>query len=235
MELLEDALAEGLKPNVVTFNTLFNGYCKEGRAIEGINLLDKMKERNCAPDYISYNTLLHGLLKWNEVEAALRVYKEMLEIGIEVSERMINTFLRVICRRSWTDPKLLTDVEQVFERIQESGLIPYPNTYCMVIQTLSIGGEAGKALASLHKMMKLGYRPRLITFNAVIRALCKKGKIDEGFLVLVLMVIGNIRANKLSYNLLIDEFNRVGRLVDACKVYGVALKRGVVPNREPIT
>lgn len=233
MELLEEALAEGLKPNVVTFNTLFNGYCKEGRAIEGINLLDKMKKTNCVPDYISYSTLLHGLLKWNEVEAALRVYKEMLEIGLEVSERMINTFLRVICRRSWTDQKLLIDVEQVFERIKDSGLIPYPNTYCMVIQTLSIGGEAEKALANLHKMMKLGYRPRLITFNAVIRALCKKGMIDEGFLVLVLMVSGNIRANKLSYNLLIDEFNRRERWLDACKVYGVALKRGVVPNREP--
>ncbi|KAI3975472.1 hypothetical protein MKX01_004202 [Papaver californicum] len=234
MELLEEALAEGLKPNVVTFNTLFNGYCKEGRAIEGINLLDKMKERNCEPDYISYSTLLHGLLKWNEVEAALRVYKEMLEIGFEVSERMINTFLRVICRRSWTDQKLLIDVEQVLERIKESGLIPYPNTYCMVIQTLSIGGEAEKALTNLHKMMKLGYRPRLITLNAVIRALCKKGMVDEGFLVLVLMVDGNIRDNKLSYNLLIDEFNRRERLLDACKVYGVAVKRGVIPNHEPI-
>ncbi|KAF5189135.1 Pentatricopeptide repeat-containing protein [Thalictrum thalictroides] len=231
MELLEEALEDGLKPNVVTFNALFNGYSREGRPLEGIKLLKSMKERYCPPDCVNYNTLLHGLLKWGKVMTARKVYKEIIGIGLEIDERIMNTLLRGLCRRSWTNEELSEDVEDVFERIKNAGFTPYPETHCLVIQTLAIRGETDKALATLNEMIRNGNSPTLITFNVVIRALCNEGRVDDATLVMIcLSEIGKIPGGT-SYRLLIKECIRQGRVVDSCTLYAAALKQGVSPKR----
>ncbi|KAK9167916.1 hypothetical protein Syun_000056 [Stephania yunnanensis] len=232
LELLQQAVLAGLEPTVVTFNTLFNGFCKEGKPLLGFNLLKQMKERNCKPDYITYNTLLHGLLKWGEITSSLQVYEEMLVIGYEVEERLMNSLLRKICRKSWNDYWLSEDVEKMFERIKKKGNC-YPYTYCLVIQTLCIQGETEKAVANLLEMLRIGYKPRPITLNALIRVLCKDGMVDKASQLLFFMNEENIVPSKISYNLLMEEFSQQGRFLEACKIYGAALKRGVVPHCRP--
>ena len=236
MELLDEALEMGITPNVVSFNTLFDGYCKEGRPIEGISLLKNMRERNCIPDYISYSTLLNGLLKWGKIQAALGVYREMVEAGFEVGERMMNTILRGVCRRSWKEEGLLKDAHELFEKMtRNEGCAIYPNTYGLVIQTLCVAKEVDKALMYLNEMVGIGYSPpRMITFNSVIRALCSEGRVDEAVSVLVLICKEERRIpSRICYNLLIHEFNRQGRWLGSCTVYGAALKRGVIPHKRP--
>ena len=46
MELLKEALEMGLKPNIVAYNSLLNGYCKEGRPLKGFRLLEEMERWN---------------------------------------------------------------------------------------------------------------------------------------------------------------------------------------------
>ncbi|KAK9124744.1 hypothetical protein Sjap_014346 [Stephania japonica] len=232
MELLQEAVLAGLEPTVVTFNTLFNGFCKEGKPLLGFNLLKQMKESNCKPDYITYNTLLHGLLKWGEITSSLQVCEEMLMIGYEVEERLMNALLRKICRKSWNDYWLLEVVEKMFERIKEKGNC-YPYTYCVVIQTLCIRGETDKAVANFYEMLRIGYKPRPITLNALIRVLCKDRMVDKASQLLIFMNEENIVPSKISYNLLMGELSQQGRFLEAWKIYGAALKRGVVPHRQP--
>lgn len=44
----------GLKPNVVTFYSLLNGYCKHNRLEKIETLLDEMKENGLNPDDATY-------------------------------------------------------------------------------------------------------------------------------------------------------------------------------------
>ncbi|GLT49324.1 hypothetical protein SLA2020_228880, partial [Shorea laevis] len=118
MELLEEALKRGLEPSPVTFNALFSGYTREGRPEMGFHVLKLMRERNCIPDRISYSTLLNGLLKWGKIRAAFRVYEEMVGIGFEVDERMMNSLLRRLCRKSWEEKDLIQDAYHVFEEMR---------------------------------------------------------------------------------------------------------------------
>lgn len=234
MELLNEALEMEMAPSVVTFNTLFTGYCKEGRPLEGIRLLKNMRERNCMPDYISYTTLLYGLLKWGKAKAALRIYREMTGADFELEERMMNTMLRAVCRRSWKEEVLLKDAHQLFEEMKNGGCAIYPNTYGLVIQTLCVSKEIDKGLMLLNEMVGIGYfPPRMITFNSVIRALCSEGRVDEAVSVLVLIGEGRRIPSRICFNLLIVEFNGQGRWLSACTVYGLALKRGVIPQKRP--
>lgn len=234
MELLDEALEMGIAPNVVTFNTLFEGYCKEGRPTKGISLLKKMRERNCTPDYISYSTLFHGLLKWGKINSALRIYREMMAAGFDVEERMTNTMLRGVCKKSWKEEGLFKDAHQVFEKMMNDGCAIYPNTYGLVIQTLCVAKEVDKALFHLNEMVRIGhFPPRMITFNTVIRSLCYEERVDEAILVLVLICQGRRIPSRICYNLLIQEFNGQGRWLGSCAVYAAALKRGVIPDKRP--
>ncbi|KAI8014643.1 Pentatricopeptide repeat-containing protein [Camellia lanceoleosa] len=232
-ELLDEALEMGLIPNVVTFNTLFTGYFKEGRPLEGIGLLNLMKDTNCIPDYISYSTLLHGLLKWGEIHTALRIYEEMVGIGFQVDERMMNTLLRGLCRRSRKEKEMLEHAHQVFERMKNGAAVIYSCTYDLMIEVFCTGKDMYKAMVNLREMVEVGYAPKNITFNNVIRALCVEGKVEEALSVLVLMHRGSSVPTKISFNILISEFNRQGRWLGACNVYGSALKVGVIPEKEP--
>ncbi|KAH7843689.1 hypothetical protein Vadar_019632 [Vaccinium darrowii] len=208
-ELLVEALEMGLTPNVVTFNTLFTGYCKEGRPMEGIDLLKQMKERDCVPDYISYNTLLFGLLKWAKIHAAVRVYKEMVGIGFRVDERMMNTLLRRLCRGSRREGELLKDAYEVFEKMANWEFVVYDFTYDLVIEAFCRGRDADSALVNLHKMVGLGYNPKMVTFDNVVRALCVEGKVEEASSVLV-MYSGRGFPSRVTFDILIDELNRQG-------------------------
>lgn len=238
MELLNEAEENGLEPSVVTFNTLFNGYCKEGRPLDGIHVLKKMKQMNCMPDRISYTTLLHGLIKWGKIRTALRTYKEMVSSGHSVEEKMMNTFMRALCRRSWKEKDLLEDAHQVFEKMKNEFQVIHRSTYGVVIPALCSGNKISEAVANLHHMIRKGYSPRAITINVVVEALCRRGSANEALGVVGLGLVGDghhhgIPFSRVSYDLIIDELNKQGMWFDACKVYGLALKRGVKHTKRP--
>ncbi|KAL9374528.1 hypothetical protein Peur_034148 [Populus x canadensis] len=233
MELLNEAMEMGLAPNVVTFNTLLDGYAKEGRPLKGFGVLKLMKQRKCMPDYISYSTLLHGLLLWGKVLAGLRIFNEMEGSGLEADERLMNSLVRGLCRKSIKENDLVEVAYEVFEKMKKRGFVIEQSTYALVIQALWVAKKVDDAFINLHQMVRLGYIPRLITINNVIRALCVGGKVDEAFYVLVLMYENSKIPSRMSYDLLIHELNRQERTLGACNVYGAALVRGVVPHKKP--
>ena len=50
----------GCSPNVVSYNTLINGFCKEKRIDEEINLFHVMSNKGVTPDVVTYSTLIGG-------------------------------------------------------------------------------------------------------------------------------------------------------------------------------
>ncbi|CAN6575979.1 unnamed protein product [Malus baccata var. baccata] len=172
MELLDEAMEIGLIPDVVSFNALFHGYCKEGRPMEGLNVSKKMKEMNCIPDCITHSSLLHGLLKWRKIRNAIRVYEEMVENGFEVEERLMNNLVRGLCRRSWKEKNIQEDAHQLFKRMRSGHSGIDASTYGLMIQSLCMGKKVDEALVSLQGMVRTGYSPWIVTFNNVIQGLC---------------------------------------------------------------
>lgn len=238
MELLNEAIEMGLKPNVVTFNTLIQGYSREGRPMEGVSVLKLMKNKHgCVPDCISYSTVLHGLLKWNEGMEALGVYREMVRLGFEVDVRMMGTLVRRLCKRSWKEKgMLLQDAYEVFEEMKERGLVVIDQrTLEVMVQALCRGKKFDEALANLSYMVELGYSPHgainSIPFGKVIQGLCGRGRVEEAVSALLLLHANRGIANRISYRVLIRELNAQGRVFCASFLFGLALKQGVVPQQ----
>ncbi|KAI3682807.1 hypothetical protein L1987_83072 [Smallanthus sonchifolius] len=234
LELLDDAIEMGLGPSIVSYNTIFNGYFKEGRPLEGFGLLERMKERGCSPDCVSYSTLLHGLLQWGEIMAGIRVYDEMLSLGFEVDGRMMNTLLRGVCRKSRKEKELLKYAYKVFDEMSDRGCGVDPCAYELMIEAFCNGNEVDIAFVNLCEMVKLGLSPRTFTLDIVVKGLCVEGKIEKAMSILVLVCRGRSEMlERVTFDVLINEMNRRGMVVNASCVYCVALKNGVIPLRKP--
>ncbi|KAK1428073.1 hypothetical protein QVD17_16900 [Tagetes erecta] len=234
LELLNEAIEMGLVPSIVSYNTIFNGYFKEGRPLEGFGLLEKMKERELNPDCVSYSTLLHGLLQWGEIRAGIRVHNEMVSLGFEVDERMMNTLLRGVCRKSRKEKDLLKDAYRLFDEMCKRGCDVDPCAFELMIEAFCNGNEMDKGFGKLCEMMSLGLCPRTFTLDVVVKGLCVEGKIEEAMWILVLVCRGRSEMfERVTFDVLINEMNRRDMVVNASCVYCVALKNGVTPLRNP--
>ncbi|XP_070664483.1 pentatricopeptide repeat-containing protein At1g62914, mitochondrial-like [Malus domestica] len=52
---------EGVVPNMVTYSTLIDGFCKMGRTQDALNLFSQMQACGQLPNIQTYSILLHGL------------------------------------------------------------------------------------------------------------------------------------------------------------------------------
>ncbi|XP_015961282.1 pentatricopeptide repeat-containing protein At1g62680, mitochondrial-like [Arachis duranensis] len=235
MGLLNEAVRVGIVPNEVTFNTLIEGYSREGRPLEGVLVLELMKKKHgCVPGYVNYSTVLHGLLKWNEIPAAFKVYKEMVELGIEVDSRMMAKLARRLCRLSRRERGLLRDACQVFEKMTEKGFVVDQRTLEVIFEALLWGEKFDEALEVLNDMVKLGYSPKAIAFDKVIQGFSANGKLEEAVSILLFWLGNGGVPHKFSYEMLIKELNAQGRLICASILLGAAFKQGVVPSMDPL-
>lgn len=234
VELLNEAIEIGLTPSIVMYNTIFNGYFKEGRPMEGFDLLERMKERDCDPDYVSYSTLLHGLLQWGEISAGVKVYNEMLDLGFRVDERMMNTLLRGVCRRSRKEKELLKDAYNMFDEMSKRGCDIDPCAFELMVEAFCNGNEMDRAFVNLCEMINIGLAPRTYTLNTVVKGLCLEGKIEKAMSLLVSVCRGRTEMlDRVAFDVLINEMNRQGMVTNATCVYCCALKNGVIPLRKP--
>lgn len=53
----------GLTPDVVTYNFMIHGFCKEGQIQKVNGLLLDMEEKGLAPNVVIFDTLMPGLIR----------------------------------------------------------------------------------------------------------------------------------------------------------------------------
>nr|POE64064.1 pentatricopeptide repeat-containing protein [Quercus suber] len=79
-DVIEDMKAWGFSTNVVTYNTLIDGYCKMGRVgkmYKAESILKDMVANHVYPNEVTYNILIDGFCKDENVLATKKVFEEM--------------------------------------------------------------------------------------------------------------------------------------------------------------
>ena len=61
-----------------------------------------------------------------------------------------------------------------------------------------------------------------------------EGEVEKALLVFVPMMKNGKSPSKVPFNLLINELNQKEMILNACYLYGVALKCGVVTRNKPV-
>jgi len=93
--ILEMMEKQGVRPNVVTYNTVLSRYVKEGKFSQALKLFEEMKSKSMGdeeeeggeqesikPNLLTYSTLIHGFGKKGEMDRALLLFEDMKNDGI---------------------------------------------------------------------------------------------------------------------------------------------------------
>ncbi|WVY91512.1 hypothetical protein V8G54_037026 [Vigna mungo] len=87
----------GVTPDVVTYNSLVDVYCK-GREIEkAYKVLEEMREQDLSPDVIMYTCMIGGLGLIGQPDKSRDVLKEMKEYGCYPDVGTYNAAIRNFC------------------------------------------------------------------------------------------------------------------------------------------
>jgi len=84
----------------------------------------------------------------------------------------------------------------------------------------------------IHEMLDKGNNPNVITYTApaLIAGFCKKGKLQEAFQLLDVMVEIVHQPSDITYNTLVDGFCKVGNLEKASELLQEMLEKGCRPD-----
>jgi len=82
----------GLTPDVISFNSLLNGFYDSGRFDDAGKVWQMMKERNVEPNTNSFNAKLRGLVSQGRIEDAVAVFETMQKDGPKPDSVSYNEF-----------------------------------------------------------------------------------------------------------------------------------------------
>ncbi|KAK3229355.1 hypothetical protein Dsin_001236 [Dipteronia sinensis] len=90
-DLMEEMVTKGIDPDVVTYNTLINGYCNNGIVDEALKVKTIMEWKDFEPNVVTYNTISSCLCKLKLYEEVKTWLFAMIKRGFTPNVAMKNT------------------------------------------------------------------------------------------------------------------------------------------------
>nr|UPT49626.1 pentatricopeptide repeat protein AaPPR988 [Agave angustifolia] len=96
VELLDEIVEMGLKPNKMTYNTLVKGLCEARR----MDLVKEVLERDTGfkPDTCTFNTLMAAHCSSGSVNDAVKVFDRMLQLNVKTDSACYSTLICGLCK-----------------------------------------------------------------------------------------------------------------------------------------
>ncbi|KAL6227057.1 hypothetical protein ACLB2K_001016 [Fragaria x ananassa] len=260
-KVFEEMRREGLKPNVVTYNSLINGLCCDGRLEEACGLRDEMLGLGLKPEIATYNALINGFCKKKMLKEARELFDTICERGLVANVITFNTLIDGYCKNEMEEeayalhnmmierrvfPNTSTfncliagsltkgnieTAKKFLQQMEAKGVKADCITYDIRIDALCQDGEPRKAERLLNEMFTKGLSPRHVTYNTLMDGYCREGNLKAALNLRARMEKEGKRANIATYNVLIKGYCMQDKLVDANELLNEMLEKGLIPNR----
>ena len=79
MAVVRELTAEGVEPNIITFNALISACAKAGKWRLALKVFKQMQKQNVAPDTISFSSLITACQKGGNWQMAETVFRQMID------------------------------------------------------------------------------------------------------------------------------------------------------------
>uniref|UniRef100_A0A0E0Q6Y4 Uncharacterized protein n=1 Tax=Oryza rufipogon TaxID=4529 RepID=A0A0E0Q6Y4_ORYRU len=221
----EFMVGAGISPDVYTYSTLIEAYCKVREFDTAKKVLVEMRERGCGLNTVTYNVLIAGLCRSGAVEEAFGFKKDMEDYGLVPDGFTYGALINGLCKsRRSNEAKALLDEMSCAE------LKPNVVVYANLIDGFMREGNADEAFKMIKEMVAAGVQPNKITYDNLVRGLCKMGQMDRASLLLKQMVRDSHRPDTITYNLIIEGHFRHHSKKDAFRLLSEMENAGISPN-----
>lgn len=225
LDLFSEMMSISVVPDIVSFNTLMKGLCKEKRVKEALDLKGRMEEANVAPNQISYTILIDGLCVGGEVDNAMELVREMKLKGLNMDVVLYSTLINGVCNIGDVDKG-----KDLFDEMVAEGVSPNAFTYTCLMNGFCKQGKMKETKGIFETMIQSGIRPDVATFTGLINWLCQDGQTSKALKMFDFMVEKGEEPNNITYNILLNGLSSNGLLADASEILRRMLNQGKRPD-----
>ncbi|XVF49346.1 hypothetical protein PTKIN_Ptkin04bG0004300 [Pterospermum kingtungense] len=247
---------QGMQPGVVTYHVMMSNYCWKGKVDCASMLLRNMVSNNLVPNVHCYTVLITSFYKKNRLMEADELYKSMLTGGLVPDHILFFKLMKmypkghelhaaliimnaIALNGCGFDPLSLPvsateDLQQKIElligEIAKSNLSLAKVAFTILISALCEAGKLDIALHFMDKMVNLGCRPLLFTYNSLVKCLSQEGCFEDAKSLLDLMQDQGIFPDQATYLIIINEHCKRGDLASAFDILDQMVDRGMKPG-----
>ncbi|KAF5802231.1 putative tetratricopeptide-like helical domain superfamily, DYW domain-containing protein [Helianthus annuus] len=158
--------------NLVTWNSVINGFLLNGRVNESLTLYREMVEEGVEPDGFTLVSLLTACAELGALALGKRVHSYMFKVGLAENLHAANALLDLYAKTG-----NIVDAQKVFGEMKENSVV----SWTALIVGLAMNGFGVEAINLFKELERKRLTPSEITFVGVLYACSHCGMVDEGF------------------------------------------------------
>lgn len=243
----------------VMFSEIVEGYVEAGELESSVALYNRARDRRSVPSASCYRALLDLLIRMEKAGPALRVYMDMMEVGLGSSSEdrfldfvvgslskegrileAVNVLRRARNSGVKASPVALTaiaegyckkkDFDDMLNFFEEWEHIPEARVCNKIVSSLCRYLGTEEAWFFVQRMEALGFKPDAITFGIHVGQSCREGKLRSAFIYLSECFARSIKPKVYSYNALISGFFKEGMHWCAKDIFEDMVEKGLTPD-----
>jgi pentatricopeptide repeat domain-containing protein 1 len=193
LQVYDDMLQSGARPDVVTFNTAIT-VCVRGRHWDKVGrIYNDMNRLGVNPDQFTYSSLLTACAAMGKCDQALEWFKE-IETNCGMSPTVIHyTNLMSALQNSgrWEDSI------KIYRQMETDGVSADVVAHNTAITACARGGDWEQAWAVFASMKRAGVAPTAVSYNSLISACEKCGQADRALEIFTKMKAATITSGSV--------------------------------------
>ncbi|TKY67391.1 Pentatricopeptide repeat-containing protein [Spatholobus suberectus] len=224
--LLHSMTQDGVVLDPHSLNHLLHSFILSSNFNLAFQLLDYVQHLHLDPTPI-YNSLLVALIAKNQLPLALSIFFKLLD-SVD-SKSIACNHLLVALRKA----DMRVEFKQVFQRLREKRGFSFDTWgYNVCVHAFGCWGDLATCF-DLFKEMKDDkglVAPDLCTYNSLITALCRLGKVEDALVMWEELNGSPHRPDRFTYTNLIQACSRTYRIDDAIRVFNHMQSSGFRPE-----
>ncbi|XP_048616925.1 putative pentatricopeptide repeat-containing protein At5g08310, mitochondrial [Brassica napus] len=156
-------VSKGLKPSVATYNSMVDGWCKEGEIESAMSCVARMYEDERDPDVVTYTSLIHGLCASGRPGEAISRWNEMKGRGCCLNVITFMALVQGLCKCVWTSEALV-----YFREMEEKEMEPDSGVYVSLMSSFLLSGNISEGFGIFREMVCKGRFPVLVDRNYMV-------------------------------------------------------------------
>ncbi|KAI8097282.1 uncharacterized protein BX664DRAFT_257493 [Halteromyces radiatus] len=191
-----------IKPDMVTFNTLFKGFVKAKEFTLASGVIQDMYRYKCEPDTVTYTTLINSIFEYKQPRNTKELMGHVLGMGMTPN---IYTFNAMI--NGWVRHQNMTEAEATLQLLQSSTykLSPTIHTMTNLIQGYVETLNLPKAMETFQYAVSRGIKPDRAAYNFLITGFIDHDRFDDAVTCLRYMRQNNLNPNKDTWTMLMAQ------------------------------
>ncbi|KAJ4828085.1 hypothetical protein Tsubulata_018952, partial [Turnera subulata] len=215
----------GVRPDIVSYNSLVDVYCKSREIDKANKVVDKMFEEGISPDVITFTSIIGGLGLVGQPDKARAVLTEMKEHGCHPDVAAYNAAIRNYCIA-----KRLGDAHDLMDEMVGKGMIPNATTYNLFFRVLYWANDLHRSWSLYGRMMNAQCLPNTQSCMFLVRLFRRHEKVDMALQLWNDMVEKGFGSYILVSDVLFDLLCDLGKLAEAEKCFLQMVEKGQKPS-----